>query len=158
MTATILRGKYTIADSGGLVVGKDESILVDVRHRVEDAVVRSDIIIFVVEYDRITTLDETITQQLRRSGKTIILVGNKADNMTRALEGHVLMSLGFGEVIMTSPVQRRGIEMLRTRIAEELLKLGFHTSEPREEDDTMLKLAIIGRPNVGKSSIVNAIS
>lgn len=80
------RMSYTIADSGGLVIGKEESILVDVRQRVEDAVEHSDVILFVVEYDRITELDETIARLLRRSGKPVILIGNKADNSARALE------------------------------------------------------------------------
>lgn len=152
------RMSYTIADSGGLVIGKEESILVDVRQRVEDAVEHSDVILFVVEYDRITELDETIARLLRRSGKPVILIGNKADNSARALEWQALLAFWFWDVVMTSPIQTRGLDALRSRIAEELTWLGFLPSDPPEDRDDILKLAIIGRPNVGKSSIVNAIS
>lgn len=78
--------EYTLADSGGVVIGGDDIILSDVKARVEDAIDASDIILFVLEYDRITDLDTEIAKRLRKSGKTIIVVGNKADNASRALE------------------------------------------------------------------------
>ena len=78
--------EYTLADSGGVVIGGDDIILSDVKARVEDAIDASDIVLFVLEYDRITDLDTEIAKRLRKSGKTIIVVGNKADNASRALE------------------------------------------------------------------------
>lgn len=120
---------YVLSDSGGLVFGSDESLLQDVRERVKQAIENSDLILFVLEYDRITELDEMIARELRRSKKPIIVIGNKADNASRALEGHILGSLGLGEIVLVSPVQRRGIETLRSRITTELQSLGFSRQE-----------------------------
>lgn len=150
---------YILCDSGWLVVGTQESILDDVRSRVDDAIESSDIILFVMEYNKITELDEVIAKKLRKSRKPIILVGNKADNMNRALESYELLSLGFGDVIPTSPVQHRGIQDLRNALTVELKAIGFtETEENPMRDNSKLHLAIIGRPNVGKSSLVNALS
>jgi GTP-binding protein len=77
---------YTISDSGGLVDGDDDTILKDVRERTEEAIKSSDIILFALEYDKITTLDEHIAKKLRRSKKPVIVLANKADNPRRALE------------------------------------------------------------------------
>ena len=140
-------------------MGTQESILDDVRSRVDDAIESSDIILFVMEYNKITELDEVIAKKLRKSRKPIILVGNKADNMNRALESYELLSLGFGDVIPTSPVQHRGIQDLRNALTVELKAIGFtETEENPMKDNSKLHLAIIGRPNVGKSSLVNALS
>ncbi len=77
---------YLIADSGGLTSGKNDEVLTDVRGRVHESIDRSDIIIFVLEYDKITTLDEEIAKLLRKSGKTVIVAANKADNTSRIVE------------------------------------------------------------------------
>ena len=148
---------YVLADSGWLVYGNDESILQDVRVRVDEAIESSDIILFILEYDKITEFDEVIAKKLRKSHKTILLVANKADNKDRALESYNLLSLWFEDVFPTSPVQHRWIDALKIKIAE-ILKAEGYKYTLKDEEDTSLKLAIIGRPNVGKSSIVNAIS
>ncbi len=98
---------YILADSGGIVEADNETLLSDVRGRVDDAIENSDIIIFVLEYDRVTSFDEDIAKKLRRSGKSIIVIGNKADNSKRALESYALLELGLGDVIPTSPMQSR---------------------------------------------------
>jgi GTPase len=64
-----------------------------VRGRVDDAILSSDLILFVLEYDRLTEFDEQVAKKLRRSGKKVILIANKADNAKRALESYELMSL-----------------------------------------------------------------
>lgn len=74
---------YIIADSGGLAFGKNDEILADVRKRVQESVDRSDIILFVLEYDRITDHDAEIAKLLRKSGKKVIVIANKADNPER---------------------------------------------------------------------------
>jgi GTPase len=150
---------YILCDSGGIVEADNETLLSDVRGRVDDAILSSDLILFVLEYDRLTEFDEQVAKKLRRSGKKVILVANKADNAKRALESYELMSLWLGDIIPTSPVQSRGLIELSNMITRELRGLGFDTkadAEPVNPD--ILKLAIIGRPNVGKSSLVNAIS
>lgn len=150
---------YILADSGGIVEADNETLLSDVRGRVDDAIENSDIILFVLEYDRVTSFDEHIAQKLRRSGKSVIVVGNKADNAKRALESYALLELGLGDVIPTSPMQSRWLRELKNVIFTRARELGFdNKAEDESLSDGMLKLAIIGRPNVGKSSLVNAIS
>lgn len=148
---------YIIADSGGLAFGKNDEILADVRKRVQESVDRSDIILFVLEYDRITDHDEEIARLLRKSGKTVIIIANKADNAERMRDAQGLLRLGFPKLIATSSLHTRGIEELRQTIATELKSTGYDYNEPRY-DEGVLKVAIIGRPNVGKSSLVNAIT
>ena len=78
--------EYILADSGGVVIGGDDILLADVKERVDEAIASSQVILFVLEYDRITALDTEIAKRLRRAKKSIIVVGNKADNASRALE------------------------------------------------------------------------
>jgi GTP-binding protein len=86
---------YTLADSGGIVQADNETLLADVRARVDDAIALSDCIVLVLEYDRMTEFDELIVKKLRRTKKPIIVVANKADNARRALESFEHMSLGL---------------------------------------------------------------
>ncbi len=84
---------YMMADSGGIVSADNETLLSDVRGRANDAIAQSDLILFVVEYDRMTEFDEYIVKLLRRSKKAVLVVANKADNPKRALEAYQHMSL-----------------------------------------------------------------
>ncbi len=86
---------YILADSGGIVQADDETLLADVRARADSAIESSDIILFVLEYDRITEFDEFIVKKLRRSKKPVIVVANKADNSKRSLEAYNLLELGL---------------------------------------------------------------
>ena len=150
---------YILADSGGIVEADNETLLSDVRNRVDEAIESSDLILFVLEYDRVTMFDEDIAKKLRRSNKPVIIIANKADNPKRAMESYTLLELGLGDVIPTSPMQNRGLRDLLAATATTLRGLGFDAKSDAEvEDPDMLKLSIIGRPNVGKSSLVNAIS
>jgi GTPase len=151
--------RYILSDSGGLVLGDDESIFSDVRERVDAAIGRSDVILLVLEYDRTTELDDVIIRKLRKSGKSVIIIANKADNQARILESYGHLELGLGEVIPTSAINSRGMEQVKIQTASLLESLGHtKTADMDPIDESMLKLAIIGRPNVGKSSLVNAIS
>lgn len=149
---------YILADSGGIVNADDETLLVDVRARADDAIASSDLILLVLEYDKITEFDEFIVKKLRRANKPVIVVANKVDNAKRALEAYNLLELGLGDVVPVSAVQNRGFMELNTKVATELKSQGFTFQKDQTGDDGLLKLAIIGRPNVGKSSLVNAIS
>lgn len=135
----------------------DETLLADVRARADSAIDGSDLVLFVVEYDRITEFDEFIVKKLRRAKKPVLVIANKADNPRRAVEAFSHMNLGLGDVIPVSAVQNRGFGELKKQVALILKKQGF-SYQPNESELNMLKLAIIGRPNVGKSSLVNAIS
>lgn len=149
---------YILSDSGGIVIGDDEILLSDVRDRTDDAISHAHLILLVLEYDKMTDFDEYIVKKLRKSGKKVIIIANKSDNPKRDLEAYNLLSLGLGEVIPMSAVQNRGFDALKKEIAKELKKQEFSFLKDTSVDDWVLKLAIIGRPNVGKSSLVNAIS
>lgn len=88
---------YTIADSGGLNMTSKESILKDVNERVAKHVAKADLILFLVEYNILSDTDEHIFRMLRKSGKKIFVVANKADNHQRAQEAYHLLSLGVSE-------------------------------------------------------------
>jgi GTP-binding protein len=147
---------FVICDSGGLVAGSKDEILRDIRERAERSIDESDLLIFVVEYSHVTSEDLEIAKILRRTKKPIILVANKADNDQRAIESHELLSLGLGEPIPASVSHRRGFGQIWGHISTFLKKSGAEKAE--EVEDTPIKIAIIGRPNVGKSSLVNAIT
>jgi GTP-binding protein len=149
---------YILSDSGGIVSSDDETLLTDVRDRTDDAIEHADIILLVLEYDKITDFDEYIVKKLRRSKKPVIIIANKADNPKRDMEAYNLLSLGLGDVVPMSAVQNRGFFELKMKVADELKKAGHTFSPNTANDDGLLKLAIIGRPNVGKSSLVNALS
>lgn len=148
---------YILADSGGITSGSDDAILTDIRDRVRESIDRSELILFVLEYDKVTALDEEIARMLRKSGKNIVMIANKADNRDRANEAYELLSLGFQNMIVTSAAHGIGLAEIKATIARELKAGGYHYEET-DYSDEYLKLAIIGRPNVGKSSIVNAIT
>lgn len=148
---------YILADSGGLAFGTDDEILRDVRKRVEESIGRSDLIIFVLEYDKLTSFDDEIAKLLRRSGKHVIVLANKADNPEREREAYELMSIGFDDFAVASVAHGRGLYQIREKIAEYIKSSGLEANEP-EYADEVLKMAIIGRPNVGKSSLINAMT
>ncbi len=148
---------YVMADSGGLAFGTDDEILKDVRKRVEASVAQSDLILFVLEYDRATTFDDEIAKLLRKSGKPVFVIPNKADNADRLREAYAMAKYGFDETLPASVLHGRGLFEIRAKIAEFLRAKGLAVSEPEYDAET-LKLAIIGRPNVGKSSLVNALA
>ncbi|OIP55004.1 ribosome biogenesis GTPase Der [Candidatus Gracilibacteria bacterium CG2_30_37_12] len=148
---------YILADSGGITIGTDDAILSDIRNRVQESITRSDLILFVLEYDKLTALDEEIAKLLRKSGKKVIIVANKADNIERMNESYALASLGFDDFVITSTAHDRGLDILKLAMVHNLKENGLDYEEA-EYDDGVLKLAIIGRPNVGKSSLINALT
>ena len=99
---------YILADSGGIVEADTETLLSDVHDRTDDAIERSDLILFVIEYNRLTEWDDYIIRRLRKSNKTVIVLANKADNQKRALEAYEHLGIGLGEVIPMSAEQNRG--------------------------------------------------
>ncbi len=148
---------YILADSWGITIGADDEILTDIRNRVQESISRSDLILFVLEYDKLTSLDEEIAKLLRKSWKKVIIVANKADNIERMNEAYALAALGFDDFVITSTAHDRGLDILKLAMVHSL-KEGGYNYEEAIYDDGMLKLAIIGRPNVGKSSLINALT
>ncbi len=114
---------YILADSGGIVEADNETLLADVRARTDDAIESSDIALLVLEYNKVTEWDDHIIRRLRRSKKPVIILANKADNSRRDNEAYELLSIGLGEVIPMSAVQRRGFRELKETLASELKKM-----------------------------------
>ncbi len=87
--------QWTVADSGGLNFGTQHQILQDVNKRVDECAKQADLILLIVEYDRLTDVDDHIISTLRKTGKPIWIVANKADNSIRANEAYQHLSTGF---------------------------------------------------------------
>jgi GTPase len=147
---------YIIVDSWWINFDKEDEILKDTKKRVEDSINKSDIIIFVLEFDKFTKIDEQILKILRKSKKEIILVWNKIDNDNRLTDWYSLYSLWFKEIFFTSSAHNKWIKELKLKIVKTLKKLKL-TAKETKEDVWAIKIAIIWKPNAWKSSIVNSI-
>ncbi|WP_134698950.1 ribosome biogenesis GTPase Der [Ammoniphilus sp. YIM 78166] len=144
---------FHLIDTGGIAFDDHDILLEHIRHQAELAIDEADVIIFVVDTTTgITSTDEEVAKMLFRSKKPIVLGVNKADNPERLNQMYEFYSLGFGEPIGISSVHGLGIGDL----LDEVIK---HFPEDTEEeyDEDTIRISLIGRPNVGKSSLVNAL-
>lgn len=148
---------YILADSGGLDYGSvSDEVATDIAERTERAIDESDLLLWVVEYDSFTELDEQILRMLRKhKAGNFILLANKADNANKVLESYSLAGKGEMEFFPVSSSHNSGFEEVRKFVAKYLKSKGLNYK--KEGEDETLKLAFIGRPNVGKSSIVNTL-
>jgi GTPase len=161
--------EFTLIDTGGLelgpgipvgqvgLTGQPGDIMKHVMAQAQLAIEEADVIVFMVDArSGITAADEEVADLLRRSNaqKPVILAANKADNAARRLDAVEFYALGLDEPIVISSIQGTGTGDLLDRIVEELPPAS-ETEEESEEDVT--RIAIVGRPNVGKSSLLNAV-
>lgn len=149
------RGRnFTLIDTGGIEPESDDVILSQMREQANLAISMADVIIFVTDIKQgITAADNDIALMLRKSKKPIVLVCNKADNYGKVPdELYEFYNLGLGEPHRVSSVNAIGIGDVLDAIYDEL-----PPKSEDEEDDDVIKVAIIGKPNVGKSSLVNKI-
>ncbi len=151
---------YIVSDSGWLdFSSKTDEIAIDIAERTERSIRESDLLIWLIEYDRVTELDEYVLKVLRENKiKDVIIVANKADNETKKMEAYSLA--WFWESLEFFPVSvshNEWIREIRDFVAKFLTAKGLNF-EHEEVDDTYVKLAMVGRPNVGKSSLINAIT
>ncbi len=160
--------EFTLIDTGGLELssaipvgqvglnGQPGDIMKNVRAQAELAIEEADVIVFMVDArSGIAAADEEVADLLRRTEKPVILAANKADNAARRQDAVEFYSLGLGEPIPISSIQGTGTGDLLDRIVEELPTAD--ETENAEEEDEVPRIAIVGRPNVGKSSLLNAI-
>ena len=148
---------YILADSVGLdYSSEDDEIAVDITERTEKSIIDSDMLIWVVEYDRFTQLDQYIYRVIKQHKVTnFIVIANKADNENQVMEAWSLAGKGELEFFPVSSSHNAGLGEVRRFIAKNLVSRGLNFKKGEEEDT--LKMAFVGRPNVGKSSIVNSI-
>nr|PZN12242.1 MAG: ribosome biogenesis GTPase Der [Caldicoprobacter oshimai] len=148
-----LNRKFTLVDTGGLDTESDDELLVHIRRQVEIAIDTADVIIFLVDGQvGVTPADLQIANFLRKTRKPVVLAVNKIDNYEDESMVLEFYSLGLGEPIGISSIHKRGIGDLLDRVVKHL-----PDKEVEEEEDQIIKIAVVGRPNVGKSSLVNRI-
>ncbi len=148
-----LTHKFTLIDTGGIDPQSDDPLLKQMRRQAEIAIETCDVILFFVDGKQgMTADDETVADLLRRSGKPVILVVNKIDNI-RMMDGiYDFYQLGIGDPIGISSVNLLNLGDL----LDEVVKFFPEKSETDEEDGS-ISVAVVGKPNVGKSSLVNRI-
>ncbi|EJW18121.1 ribosome biogenesis GTPase Der [Paenibacillus alvei] len=144
---------FNIIDTGGIEVYGEDEMLRSIRVQAELAIEEADVIVFMCEAKSgVTQADEEVAQMLFRSGKPIVLAVNKVDNMSRMDDIYEFYSLGFGDPVPISGSHGTGIGDLLDEVVNNLPDLS-----DEEYGEDVIKVALIGRPNVGKSSLVNAI-
>lgn len=150
---------YILADSWGLDFwSKTDEIAVDIIDRTKEAIKESDILIWLLEYDKFTELDERILKVLRdKNMPPVIVVANKADNENSKLEAFSLPVVNSFDAFFTTSVSHNSwFNEIRSFIAKNLKSRGFDYLV-EELDDNFIKLALVWRPNVWKSSLINSI-
>lgn len=145
---------FSVIDTGGYVRGSDDIFESEIRKQVEIAIQEANVILFVVDVTTgITDLDEAVADLLRRTDKPVYVCANKVDNTNRQLDSAEFYSLGLGDIYNISAVNGGGTGDLLDVLVTEF------TAEGAPEDESALpKIAVVGKPNVGKSSFINAIT
>ncbi len=146
-----------LIDTAGLNLAGDD-LEDDVRLQAHIAIAEADVIVFVVSaIDELTVSDFAVAQILRESKKPTILIANKCDNEALEQRSYNMYELGFGEPVKVSAVHNKGLGEVKRRIGKFLKVSGFKKGGEIDEEDLMLKLCLVGRPNVGKSSFFNSL-
>ena len=148
------RGRtFTVVDTAGIEPESDDIIISQMREQAQIAIEIADVIVFLTDIKQgVTATDEEIAVMLRKSKKPVILVCNKADNMSRDKNDiYEFYNLGMGDVYPVSAANALGIGDVLDAIYEKL------PQKNDDEEDERIKVAVIGKPNVGKSSLINKI-
>ncbi|HEU4699772.1 MAG TPA: ribosome biogenesis GTPase Der [Gemmatimonadales bacterium] len=143
---------FWVIDTGGLVPESQDSMDRAIRQQVEFALDEADVVLFVVDgREGPNPVDYAIAQRLRRSNRPVVLAVNKLDNLERAVEQHYFHDLGFGEPHGVSAGVGKG--------SGDLLDVVVERFPPKaaDEDEETIEVAVVGRPNAGKSSLVNKL-
>ncbi|MBR1508941.1 MAG: ribosome biogenesis GTPase Der [Eubacterium sp.] len=146
--------KFTLVDTGGIEPESQDVILRQMREQAEIAVETADVIMFMVDVrEGMTAADKEIAEMLRRSSKPVVLVVNKVDNFEKFMnDTYEFYNLGIGDPNPISSTDKLGIgDMLENVTAN------FPSVSPDDEEDERPRIAVIGKPNVGKSSIINRL-
>ncbi|KAA9037650.1 ribosome biogenesis GTPase Der [Ginsengibacter hankyongi] len=144
---------FNVIDTGGFVAHSDDVFEREIRKQVHIAIEEANAIIFMVDVTTgITNLDQEMAELLRKSPKPVYLVVNKVDNHARMLEASEFYSLGFKNIFFVSSISGTGTGELLDEVCAAI------PTEIEEEKNELPKFAIIGQPNVGKSSLLNALT
>lgn len=146
---------FNVIDTGGFVANSEDVFEREIRKQVKIAMEEANVLLFMCDVTTgITDLDSDVADLLRRSAKPVFLVVNKVDNSERLLEATEFYSLGFDKIFFLSSVSGSGTGELLDDVAA-LITEDLQQAEPKDGD--LPKIAIIGQPNVGKSSLLNAL-
>ncbi|MFT4602145.1 MAG: GTP-binding protein [Arenicella sp.] len=145
---------FSVIDTGGYVQGSEDIFEGEIRKQVDIAIEEANVILFVVDVTvGITDLDEQVANILRKTKKPIYLVANKVDNTARQFDSADFYQFGLGELFNVSAINGSGTGELLDKLVTE-----FDVDGAPEDDDHIPKIAVVGKPNVGKSSFINAIT
>lgn len=148
-----LNRKFTMIDTGGIEPESSDIIVKQMRRQAQIAIEMADVIVFVVDgKEGLTAADQEVAQMLRKSKKPVVLVVNKIDRLALEENSYEFYNLGIGDPITISASQGLGLgDML-----DEVVKY-FNDPSEEEEEDEYIRIAMIGKPNVGKSSLINRL-
>ncbi|UJW82868.1 ribosome biogenesis GTPase Der [Hydrogenophaga sp. SL48] len=148
--------EFIVIDTGGFEPTAESGIYKEMAKQTRQAVAESDVVIFVVDARAgISAQDHDIAKYLRRLGKPTVLVANKAEGMTQGLQLVEFFELGLGEVLPVSSAHGQGVRSMLDAALEAIPGLADEDDEAEEEDTSVIRLAVAGRPNAGKSTLIN---
>ncbi|TDQ21844.1 ribosome biogenesis GTPase Der [Tenacibaculum caenipelagi] len=146
--------EFSVIDTGGYVIGSDDIFEGEIRKQVQLAIDEADIILFVVDVEQgITPMDAEVAKILRQVEKPLFIAVNKVDNAMRDADAVEFYNLGLGEYYTISSINGSGTGELLDAIVEEIPE----PDEDEVKDDELPRFAVVGRPNAGKSSFINAL-
>ncbi len=146
--------EFSVIDTGGYIKGSDDVFEAEIRRQVELAIDEADIIVFVVDVEEgITPMDDEVAKLLRKVTKPVLLAVNKVDNSMREKDAVEFYNLGLGEYYTIAGMSGSGTGEL----LDALVKLMPEAVAPDENAITLPRFAVVGRPNAGKSSFINAL-
>lgn len=148
-----LNYNFTMIDTGGIEPERDDIIIKQMRRQANIAIETADVIVFIVDgKEGLTAADNEVATMLRKSKKPVVLVVNKIDSLKDEDNAWEFYNLGIGDPITISASQGLGLGDMLDRVVENFDKGIFE-----EEDDEYIRIAMIGKPNVGKSSLINKL-
>jgi len=148
-----LRYNFTMIDTGGIEPANDDIIVKQMRRQANIAIETADVIIFIVDgKEGLTAADHEVATMLRKSKKSVVLVVNKVDNLKDENNAYEFYSLGIGDPVTISAGQGLGLGDMLDKVVE-----NFDQSIYDTDDDEYIRIAMVGKPNVGKSSLINKL-
>lgn len=148
-----LNYKFTMIDTGGIEPESSDIIIKQMRRQAQIAIEMADVILFIVDgKEGLTASDIEVAQMLRKSKKRIVLAVNKIDNLKDEDNSYEFYNLGIGDPVAISAAQGKGLGDLLDEVVKD-----FDALMEDDEDDEYIRIAMIGKPNVGKSSLINKL-
>ena len=148
-----LNRKFTMIDTGGIDPDNRDQLLQQMKYQAEIAIETADVILFLTDgKEGVTPADRDVAEMLRKSDKPVVLAVNKIDTQEEEANLYEFYNLAIGDPITISAAHKRGIGDMLDKIVE-----NFNQSNLEEEEEDVIKIAVVGKPNAGKSSLVNRI-